>query len=124
MLHLAHTALGPVECRPPSNRVWQYPEQALVEEIVSAMDLTAEGRPVAARGRQDDAIGLCHLAGHKAATVAGRDDDDRRHRGAAPRERRGELAGGGGGVRGGEPQTGAALAVRGQKNEAPVAHPG
>src|SRR6202011_269482 len=81
-LHLAHTALGPVECRPPSNRVWQDREQALVEKIVSPMDLTAKGRSVAARGSQDNAIGLCHLAGHKAAAVAGRDDDNRRHRGA------------------------------------------
>src|ERR1700730_19379631 len=105
MLHLAHTALGPVECRPPSNRVWQYPEQTLVEKIVSAMDLTAKGRPVAARGRQDDAIGLCHLAGAKAAAVAGRDDDDRRHRGAAPRQRPAELVRVGCGVREAQAQT-------------------
>src|SRR5438132_7523982 len=117
MLHLAHTALGPVECRSPSNRVWQYPEQAFVEKIVSAMDLTAEGRPVAARGRQDDAIGLCHLAGDKAAAVAGRDDNNRRHRGAAPRQRPGELVRAECGVRAGEPQTRTSLAVRGQKNE-------
>jgi hypothetical protein len=97
------------------------PEQALVEEIVVAMRLTAEGWPVAAGSGQDDPVGLSHLPGCKAAAVTGRDNDDRRHRGASARQRLGELLGAERPVRTREPQTGAALAVRRQEDQASVA---
>ena len=123
MLHAAHASVGSVEDRTPSRRLRQGAEQALVEEIVGAVGLAAEGGPVPPRGGQDDAIGLGHFSGRKAAAVARRDDDDRGHGGASARQRPGELVGAERPVRAGEPQTGAALAVRGQKDQASVARP-
>src|SRR5215472_5802235 len=122
-LHPAYTLSGPVGHRPPRRRSWQCSEQAFVKEIINAMILTAKRRPVVARGGQDDAIGLRHFAGGKAAAVAGGDDHYRRHSRASPRQRLGKLIGAERSVRAGEPHTGAALAMRGQEDQAPISRP-
>jgi len=93
LLHVAHARFGSVEHPPPSRGFWQCSKQAFVEKIIHTMDLTAKGRPVVARGGQNDAIGLRYFPGGKAAAVAGRHDHDRRHRGASPRQSFGELVG-------------------------------
>src|SRR5215469_14038325 len=56
-LHLAHALRGFIKRHPPGRRFRQCTEQAFVEKIVLAMNLAAKGRPIAARGSQDDAIG-------------------------------------------------------------------
>src|SRR5215471_5933342 len=113
MFHAAHAAVGPLEYRPPGCRLRQDVEQALVKKIIGAVCLTAERRTVTPGGGQDDAVWLGHLPGCEAAAVTGRDDDDCRDRGAAARQGTGKLVRGERPVRPGEPQTAAALTVRG-----------
>src|SRR6516164_5965410 len=122
-LHPTHALSGPVGHRPPRYRFRQCPEQAFVKEIINATDLTAKGWPVVACGGQHNAIGLGHFPGGKAAAVAGGDHYYRRHARASSRQRLGKRIGAERTVRAGEPQTRALLAMRGQKDQAPIARP-
>ena len=91
-------------------------EQALVENRIGPLDRTAEGRPVGARGGDDDAVRRSQR--RKPSGKAARRDDHGRRAGATDRQGLGQLGGAQELTAIGEPDPLAALAVRGDKDEA------
>src|SRR5437764_7418794 len=120
---LPHTSDRHVENAAPEPGSRQGGEEALVEHRIGAVGLAAKRGAVGAGCGQDDAVGRRHRPRREAPAVAARSDDDGRQIGAAARQRIGQGCRRQKFLRIGEHEPFAVLAMRGDKDQAPVTGP-